>query len=97
MVLYKLTIYDFCLLNYALLAKTLVTGELQALSALTYLTVCEGGRCIQGGVDERAGQVWDCVQRHMSVDVGVKMQSRVCGLLWTHELMAGRKGASCHC
>lgn len=96
MVLYKLTIYDF-LLNYALLAKTLVTGELQALSALTYLTVCEGGRCIQGGVDERAGQVWDCVQRHVSVDVGVKMQSRVCGLLWAHELMARRKGASCHC
>lgn len=43
--------------------------------------MCEGGRRIQGGVDERAGQVWDGVQRHMSMDVGVQMQGRVCGLL----------------
>lgn len=69
----------------------------QALSALTYLTVCEGGRCIQGGVDERAGQVWDGVQGHVSMDVGVKMQSRVCGLLWAHELMARGKGSCSHC
>lgn len=69
----------------------------QALFAPTYLTVCEGGCCIQGGVDKRARQVWDCVQRHMSMDVGVKMQSRVCGLLGAHELMARREGSNCHC
>lgn len=69
----------------------------QALSALTYLTVCEGGRRIQGGVDERAGQVWDRLQRHVSVDVGVKMQSRVGGLLWAQELMARGKGSRGHC
>lgn len=68
-----------------------------ALSALTYLTVCEGGRCVQGGVDERARQVWDGVQGHMSMDVGVKMQSGVCGLLGAQELVAGRKGSSRHC
>lgn len=69
----------------------------QALSAPTYLTVCEGRRRVQGGVDERARQVWHGVQRHMSVDVGVQMQSGVCGLLWAHELMSRRKGSRCHC
>lgn len=66
------------------------------LSAPTYLTVCEGGRRVQGGVDERARQVWHGVQRHMSVDMGVQMQSGVCGLLWAHELMSRRKGSRCH-
>lgn len=67
-----------------------------ALSAPTYLAVCEGGCCVQGGVDERPRQVWDGVQRHVSVDVGVQMQSGVRRLLWTHELMAWRKGSSRH-
>lgn len=40
--------------------------------------------------------MWDGVQRHVSVDVGVEMQSGVRGLLWTHELMAWSKGSSRH-
>lgn len=67
-----------------------------ALSAPAYLAVCEGGRCVQGGVEERPRQVWDGVQRHVSVDVGVQVQSGVRGLLWAHELMAWRKGSSRH-
>lgn len=38
----------------------------------------------------------DGVQRHVSVDVGVQMQSGVRGLLWAHELMAWREGSSRH-
>jgi hypothetical protein len=57
---------------------------------LAYLTVCEGGRCVQSGMDERSRQVRDRVQWHMSVDVGVQVQRRVCGLLWAQELMARR-------
>lgn len=61
------------------------------------LTVCEGGCCIQGGVDEGAWQVWHRVQRHMSVDMGVQVQRRVRRLLWAQELMARGEGSSCHC
>lgn len=59
--------------------------------------MCEGGRCVQGGVDERARQVRDGVQGHMSVDVGVQVQSGVRGLLRAQKLVAGRQGASSHC
>lgn len=88
---------DTCRPPYGERTAHLRSSVCHALSAPTYLTVCEGGRRVQGGVDERARQVWHSVQRHMSVDVGVQVQSGVCGLLWAHELMARRKGSSCHC
>lgn len=59
--------------------------------------MCEGGRCVQGGVDERARQVWDGVQGHVAVDVGVQVQRRVRRLLGAQKLVAGRQGASGHC
>ena len=63
----------------------------------THLTVCEGGRCVQGGVDERARQVWDGVHGRVPMDVGVQVQRRVCGLLGAQKLVPRRQGASSHC
>ena len=77
-------------------AASLWVSVCQALSAPTYLTVCEGGCCVQGGVDQRARQVWDRVQRHVPMDVGVQVQSGVCGLLRAQELVAWRKGSGRH-
>lgn len=58
--------------------------------------MCERGRCVQGGVDQRARQVWDGVQGHVPMDVGVQMQGGVCGPLRGQELLAGRKGPGRH-
>lgn len=40
--------------------------------------------------------MWDGVQGHMPVDVGVQVQSGVRGLLRAQELVAGRKGSGRH-
>lgn len=77
--------------------KILEVSELSGPSVPAYLTVWEGGCCIQGRVDERARQVWDGVQRHMSMDMGIQVQRRGCRLLWAQELMTRRKGSSRHC
>lgn len=96
-ILRKLLIHRFLFVWLHTSARSQGRVSFQTLFALTYLTVCEGGRCIQGGVDKGAWQVWNSVQRHVSMDVRVKVQCRVCGLLWAHELMARRKGSGCHC
>ena len=59
--------------------------------------MCEGGRCVQGGVDERARQVRDGVHGRVPMDVGVQVQRRVRGLLGAQKLVPGRQGTSGHC
>lgn len=40
--------------------------------------------------------MWHGVQGYMSMDVGVEVQSGVCGFLRAQELMSRGEGGSCH-